>query len=73
MKLRLFDQSSELAVEENRPATLPASGFAPQRVLITRLRHIGDCVLTLPLAVRIKELWPDCHLTWLVDCRRPTA
>ncbi|MEZ6151651.1 MAG: glycosyltransferase family 9 protein [Pirellulaceae bacterium] len=69
MKLRLFDQSSELAVEENRPpATLPASGFAPQRVLITRLSAIGDCVLTLPLAVRIKELWPDCHLTWLVDC-----
>ncbi len=40
----------------------------PQRVLITRLSAIGDCVLTIPLAVRAKELWPECELTWVVDC-----
>ena len=69
MKLRLFDQSPELAAADSRSlAALPANGFAPQRVLITRLSAIGDCVLTLPLAVKIKELWPACHLTWLVDC-----
>ncbi|MFK7736274.1 MAG: glycosyltransferase family 9 protein [Pirellulaceae bacterium] len=40
----------------------------PKRVLITRLSAIGDCLLTIPLAVRAKELWPDCTITWLVDC-----
>jgi heptosyltransferase-1 len=40
----------------------------PKRVLITRLSAIGDCLLTIPLAVRAKELWPDCKITWLVDC-----
>lgn len=69
MKLRLYDQSPELATANSRSlATLPTAGLAPERVLITRLSAIGDCVLTLPLAVKIKELWPACHVTWLVDC-----
>lgn len=41
---------------------------APKNVLITRLSAIGDCILTIPLAVRVKELWPDCKLSWIVDC-----
>ena len=41
---------------------------APKNVLITRLSAIGDCILTIPLAVRAKELWPDCKLSWIVDC-----
>ncbi len=45
-----------------------ANRFEPQRVLITRLSAIGDCVLTIPLAVEVKRLWPNCHLTWAVDC-----
>ena len=40
----------------------------PRRVLITRLSAIGDCVLTIPLAVRAKQLWPDCTITWVVEC-----
>ncbi len=40
----------------------------PKRILICRLSAIGDCVLTIPLAVKIKELWPSSHLTWVVDC-----
>ena len=42
--------------------------IAPKNVLITRLSAIGDCILTIPLAVRVKELWPDCKLSWIVDC-----
>ncbi|MCA9126076.1 MAG: glycosyltransferase family 9 protein [Planctomycetales bacterium] len=41
---------------------------APRRVLLTRLSAIGDCILTIPLAVELKRLWPDCHLTWAVSC-----
>lgn len=40
----------------------------PSNVLITRLSAIGDCVLTLPLAVAAKRLWPRSRLTWIVDC-----
>ena len=42
--------------------------LAPKRVLICRLSAIGDCVHTIPLAVKVKQLWPDCKLTWVVDC-----
>ncbi|GIX00403.1 MAG: hypothetical protein KatS3mg111_3735 [Pirellulaceae bacterium] len=42
--------------------------LVPNRVLIVRLSAIGDCVLTLPLAVEVKKLWPQCHLTWAVSC-----
>ncbi len=42
--------------------------FQPKNVLITRLSAIGDCIATIPLAVRAKQLWPDCRLSWIVDC-----
>ncbi len=47
---------------------MASRSFEPQRVLICRLSAIGDCVHTIPLAVRIKQLWPHCKLTWIVDC-----
>jgi lipopolysaccharide heptosyltransferase I len=40
----------------------------PKHILITRLSAIGDCILTIPLAVAAKRLWPNCKLTWVVDC-----
>ena len=42
----------------NRPQT---------RILITRLSHIGDCVLTLPLVNAIRQHIPDCHITWAIE------
>ena len=38
-----------------------------KRILITRLSHIGDCVLTLPMANSIKRNFPDSKLTWVVE------
>ena len=46
--------------------------FTPSNVLITRLSAIGDCLATLPLAVDVKRLWPECRLTWVVDCAAAT-
>ena len=40
----------------------------PERILLTRLSAIGDCLATVPLAVDIKRLWPRAQLTWIVDC-----
>lgn len=42
--------------------------FQPENVLITRLSAIGDCITTIPLAVDVKRLWPECKITWIVDC-----
>lgn len=58
---RKFCGKVSLAMKKRR---LPV----PQRVLITRLSAIGDCILTIPTAVRAKQLWPDCELTWIVEC-----
>lgn len=46
--------------------------FFPKNVLITRLSAIGDCLATVPLAVDVKRIWPDCKLTWVVDCGAAT-
>lgn len=32
--------------------------------LITRLSHIGDCVLTLPLVQQLKVFWPESTIYW---------
>ena len=38
-----------------------------KRILITRLSHIGDCVLTLPMVNAICHHVPDCHITWAIE------
>lgn len=42
------------------------AGNSP-RILITRLSHIGDCVLTLPLVCAIKRAYPDSFISWAVE------
>jgi len=37
------------------------------RILITRLSHLGDCVLTLPLATAIRAHNPDAKIAWIVE------
>jgi lipopolysaccharide heptosyltransferase I len=37
------------------------------RVLIIRLSAVGDCIQTMPLACAIRELYPDAHVTWVVE------
>ncbi len=36
-------------------------------ILITRLSHIGDCVLTIPVAAALKRRFPDCTIAWAVE------
>lgn len=42
--------------------------MVPQSVLICRLSAIGDSIETWPIATTLKNLWPDCRITWVVDC-----
>ena len=37
------------------------------RILITRLSHIGDCVLTLPMACAIKRAMPNAWIGWAME------
>lgn len=37
------------------------------RILITRLSHIGDCILTLPMLAAIRRRYPDCYIAWAVE------
>lgn len=41
------------------------------RILLTRLSHIGDCVLTLPLVQEIKRRWPAAHVSWAMESPAP--
>lgn len=40
---------------------------AGPRILIVRLSHIGDCVLTLPLAAAIKQALPGATVVWATE------
>ena len=37
------------------------------RILITRLSHIGDCVLTLPVLVALRKKFPGAFIAWAVE------
>ena len=42
------------------------SGRSP-RILITRLSAIGDCILTMPLAVALRASFPQAFIAWAVE------
>ena len=35
--------------------------------LIVKLSAIGDVIHALPVAYALKEAYPDCHITWVVE------
>ena len=41
--------------------------MSSQRILITRLSHIGDCILTLPVVNAIRKQYPDAFIAWAVE------
>lgn len=43
------------------------SKLIPKNILITQLGNIRDCLLTIPLMVDIKRLWPDASVHWIVE------
>ncbi len=47
-------------------STVPISSDQT-RVLITRLSHIGDCVLTLPVLCAVRRQFPRAYIAWAVE------
>ena len=39
----------------------------PRRVLVTRLRRIGDAILSLPVLDALRESFPDCAIDFLAE------
>ena len=37
------------------------------RILITRLSHIGDCLLTIPMLNAIRDHYPEAFVAWAVE------
>ena len=37
------------------------------RILISRLSHIGDCILTLPMLSALRRAYPDAFIAWAVE------
>lgn len=46
----------------------PGTSIVPSKILITQLSPVRDILLALPLVVDIKRLWPQSHISWLVEC-----
>jgi lipopolysaccharide heptosyltransferase I len=40
--------------------------FAPQHVLIIKPSAVGDIVHALPVLPRLRRLWPDARISWMV-------
>lgn len=36
-----------------------------RRILILKLGAIGDVIRTTPLVTRFRQMYPDCHITWI--------
>lgn len=50
---------------ERAPIDMDVTGSP--RILITRLSHIGDCVLTLPVLTTLRKALPDAFIAWAVE------
>lgn len=48
-------------------ASARAADHGSPRFLITRLSAIGDCILTMPLAVALREAFPTAYIAWAVE------
>jgi lipopolysaccharide heptosyltransferase I len=54
---------------DRNQASLLAAGLdcRQPRILITRLTAIGDCILTMPLAVALRQAFPQAFIAWVVE------
>ncbi|MBX3422079.1 MAG: glycosyltransferase family 9 protein [Pirellulaceae bacterium] len=44
------------------------ANVTPQHILLVQTGSVRDILTTIPLAVDIKSLWPESHVSWLVQC-----
>ena len=52
---------------EHSPQSAPEFADRTPRILIARLSAIGDCILTMPLAVALRRAFPGAFIAWAVE------
>jgi len=52
-------------------APCPGADERTPRILITRLSHIGDCILAMPILNALRAHWPHARIDWVVE--KPAA
>ena len=60
----------------NVPVQRSAAGSrerAGKRVLVTRTGANGDILMGTPFLAALREQWPDCHITWMVERKEREA
>lgn len=62
----LFDAAGSLFFLPLRRRRARFKPEAIRKVLLVRLDHLGDVIMTLPAAVRVRELFPQAELHWLI-------
>ena len=50
---------------ENAPSHPPSSILHPRRILVRGVNWLGDAVMTTPALLRLREKFPDAHITLL--------
>lgn len=69
---QLLGPAPDYAFEPARTRIERDSGFAPERILLLKLDHVGDFVIGTPALAKLRELFADAHITivvgsWNVD------
>ena len=59
-----------LSSPQNMAESSQSIAGKPLRILICRLSHIGDCLLTLPLLRALRQAYPQSFIAWAVE--KPT-
>lgn len=49
------------------PAALSAQRGVPLRILVTRLRYLGDIILTTPLIAALRDCYPEAEIWYMAE------
>ncbi len=49
------------------PAALPARKGVPLRILVTRLRYLGDVILTTPVIDALRDCFPEAEIWYMAE------
>jgi heptosyltransferase-2 len=58
-------QQSQLESTPSRPDSVKPRTQASRILIVTKFRFIGDTLVAVPIFRRVRELWPEAHITLL--------
>ena len=53
--------------QRRRPPRPERAGFPPRRILVVRLKQLGDLICALPLYRTLQANWPEAQIDWLLS------